>query len=102
LRRVLIPLLAPAILASTLIVFVISVDDFVISQYLSAGENTITVPMRIYSSGRAGPTPALNALATVMLMATLIALVSAYAIFRTANRRQGIEQQPGLDGFLNT
>ncbi len=87
--RVLFPLLMPAIFASTLIVFVISVDDFVISQYLSAGEETITVPMRIYSTGRAGPTPALNALATIMVAATLVALAAAYLLLRAANKRQG-------------
>jgi len=99
--RVLFPLLMPAILASTLIVFVISVDDFVISQYLSAGEATITVPMRIYSTGRAGPTPALNALATVMVAATLLALTAAYLLLRVANKRQGGVESVSGEQLLN-
>jgi spermidine/putrescine transport system permease protein len=92
--RVLLPLLFPAIFASFMIVFALSVDDLVISQFLSAGENTITVPMRIYGNARSGPTPALNALATVMLAATTIAAVLAYLVWRRgarfAREREGI------------
>ncbi len=85
-RRVLLPLLAPAIAASLLIVFALSIDDFVVSQYLASGADTTTVPMRIYAQARAAPTPALNALATLMLATTLIALGLAYGIFRFFTR----------------
>jgi spermidine/putrescine transport system permease protein len=54
-RRVLLPLLAPAILASVAIVFAASIDNFVISQALSSGASTQTVPVLIYSSARRGP-----------------------------------------------
>jgi spermidine/putrescine transport system permease protein len=73
---VLIPLLAPAIFASLMIVFAISIDDFVISQYLAAGQGTETVPVLIYSNARAAPTSALNALASVMLVLSLLAIAS--------------------------
>ena len=66
--RVLLPLLAPAIVASLLVAFALSIDDFVVSQYLASGADTTTVPMRIYAQARAAPTPALNALATLMLV----------------------------------
>ena len=49
LRRVLLPLLAPAIAAALLIVFALSIDDFVVAQYLASGADTTTVPMRIYA-----------------------------------------------------
>jgi len=65
LLRVLLPLLAPAILASAAIVFALSIDDFVITQYLSGDASTTTVSMLLYASARGAPTPALNALATV-------------------------------------
>ena len=58
---VLLPLLMPAIFASAVIVFAISIDDFVISQCLSSGASTTTVPMEIYAATRAAPTPATNA-----------------------------------------
>ncbi len=67
LLRVLLPLLAPAIVASAAVVFALSIDDFVVTQYLSSDAGTTTVPMLLYSSARGAPTPALNALATITL-----------------------------------
>ena len=67
LLRVLLPLLAPAIVASAAVVFALSIDDFVVTQYLSSDASTTTVSMLLYSSARGAPTPALNALATIAL-----------------------------------
>jgi spermidine/putrescine transport system permease protein len=85
--RVLLPLLYPAVFASLMIVFAVSVDDLVISQFLSGGEETITVPIRIYGNARSGPTPALNALATVMLVGTTIAAICTYVVWRRGAKR---------------
>jgi spermidine/putrescine transport system permease protein len=90
--RVLLPLLVPAMLASLLVSFALSIDDFVVAQYLASGADTTTVPMRIYSQARGGPTPALNALATIMLVVTLLSLVLAYVVYRALTRG---EQQRG-------
>lgn len=90
--RVLVPLLVPAMLASLLVSFALSIDDFVVAQYLASGADTTTVPMRIYSQARGGPTPALNALATIMLVFSLLALVLAYVVYRGLTRG---EQQRG-------
>ena len=72
--------------ASLLVAFALSIDDFVVSQYLASGADTTTVPMRIYSQARGGPTPALNALATIMLVVSLLALVLAYVVYRALTR----------------
>jgi len=80
--RVLLPLLAPAILASAGVVFALSIDDFVITQYLAAGAETNTVSMLLYSTARGAPTPALNALATITLVLTLLTLGLAYLVYR--------------------
>ena len=56
-RRVLLPLLVPAMAASLLIAFALSIDDFVVSQYLASGADTTTVPMRIYAQARGGADP---------------------------------------------
>jgi spermidine/putrescine transport system permease protein len=80
--RVLLPLLAPAILASAAIVFALSIDDFVITQYLSGDASTTTVSMLLYSSARGAPTPALNALATVALVITLGTLILTFLVYR--------------------
>ncbi len=82
LTRVLLPLLAPAIIASAAVVFAISLDDFVVTQYLSGDASTTTVSMLLYSSSRAAPTPALNALATVALVITLATLAFAYLVYK--------------------
>jgi spermidine/putrescine transport system permease protein len=87
LRLILLPLLGPAIFASLMVVFATSVDDFVISSFLSTGASTETVPIKIYSGARAGSTPALNALATVMLVFTLLAVTLAGLVMRRMRGR---------------
>jgi spermidine/putrescine transport system permease protein len=89
LRMVLLPLLTPAIVASAIVVFAISMDDFVISAYLSAGSGTDTVPVRIYSNARGAPTPALNALASLTLFVTVAAALVLFAVWIAVRRRQG-------------
>ena len=96
LRLALFPLLVPAIIASAIVVFAISMDDFVISAYLSSSAGTDTVPVKIYSNARGAPTPALNALASVTLFATILlglAMVAVWSLFR---RRQG-DRGAGMD-----
>ena len=91
LRRVLIPLLAPAILSSFFIVFAISIDDFVISQYLCAQDCT-TIPIKIYSAARNAGNPSLNALATIMMLLSLLSICIAVGILHRFNRRRGTGQ----------
>jgi spermidine/putrescine transport system permease protein len=80
--RVLLPLLAPAILASAAVVFALSIDDFVVTQYLSGDASTTTVSMLLYSGARGAPTPALNALATIALAITLGTLALVFLVYR--------------------
>jgi spermidine/putrescine transport system permease protein len=88
LRLVLLPLLMPAILASMLIVFALSIDDFVVTQYMSSNSATTTIPMYLYSNARGGSTtPALNALATVLVIVTLLGVGLAFVIYSALGRR---------------
>src|SRR6476619_2001797 len=80
--RVLLPLLAPAIVASAAVAFAVSIDDFVVTQYLSSDAGTTTVSMLLYANARGAPTPALNAIATVGLAITLLTLVAAWLVYR--------------------
>ena len=80
--RVLLPLLTPAIVAGAAVSFALSIDDFVVTQYLSSDASTTTVSMLLYSSARGAPTPALNALATVALLITLGTLALAFFLYR--------------------
>ncbi len=94
-RMVLLPQLGPAIFASLMVVFATSVDDFVISSFLSTGAGTETVPIKIYSTARAAATPNVNALATVMLVITLSAVALAALAMRLL-RRRGAGDDAGL------
>ncbi len=99
-RTVLLPLLGPAIFASLMIVFATSIDDFVISAFLSADASSETIPIKIYSTVRVAPTPALNALATVMLLGTTIAIafaVLAMRVFRRGEKGSAVEDFAQLD-----
>ena len=88
LRLVLLPLLRPAIFVSAMVAVAISLDDFVITQFLVGEASTETIPVRIYSAARAGPTPATNAIASVLLFSTLIVATVAGLILRGARRRE--------------
>jgi spermidine/putrescine transport system permease protein len=89
LRRVLLPLLSPALLASFAIVFALSIDDFVISQFLVAGAESVTIPVKLYSGARLAPPPSLNALATILMVLTMAAVVVAGLLFRYLGKRFG-------------
>jgi len=89
LRRVMLPLLAPAIFAAFMIVFALSIDDFVTSQFLFKDQTTITIPMLIYGTGRTGLNPSLNAVATIMLTLSLTAIGIAAVVLQRIGRRRG-------------
>jgi spermidine/putrescine transport system permease protein len=67
--KVTLPLLAPGIVAGCLLTFVLSLDDFVITQF-TAGVGSTTLPLWIYSSVKFGVSPEINALSTVMILLT--------------------------------
>ncbi|MEO8106149.1 MAG: ABC transporter permease [Actinomycetes bacterium] len=88
-RTVLLPMLIPAIFASAMITFAASLDDFVVSNFLFGDASQITVPVLLYSAVKAAPSPALNALATILLMGTLTALLLTYLVLRLRRRGEG-------------
>lgn len=69
--RVLLPLLAPGILAGGLLAFSLSVDDFVITFFVS-GPGSTTLPIKIYSMIKYGKPPLINALSTLILCVTFL------------------------------
>jgi spermidine/putrescine transport system permease protein len=94
--RVLLPMLTPAIFASAVLVFADVIDDFVIVRYLSGSAGTATTSMRIYDAARATPTPALNALGSITLAISLLAVLVGWLGYRrfTKGSKDG-----GLSGF---
>ncbi|HEU4354683.1 MAG TPA: ABC transporter permease [Actinomycetota bacterium] len=87
-RRILIPLLTPAMFASAAIVFADSIDDFVTVRYLSAGADTEPLSVKIYNAARGSPTPAVNAAATFMLVATFVVITVGFFAYRFLTRGQ--------------
>ena len=71
--RILLPLLAPGILAGGLLAFTLSIDDSVISFFV-AGPGSTTLPIRIYSMIKHGAPPLINALSTILLVVTFVAV----------------------------
>jgi len=87
-RRVLLPLLYPAIFASFALVFADVVDDFVTVRYLSGKSTTETLSVKIYSAVRGSATPVYNAAATFLLVATVIGIAVGYVVFKWFGRGQ--------------
>lgn len=78
LGRVILPLIAPAILAGGLLAFTLSIDEFIIAFFTAgAGRDSITLPMQIFAMIRFGVTPEVNALATLVMGLSLVLLVIA-------------------------
>jgi len=83
-KKVIVPILSPAIMGAALLVFIISFDDFVLSFFCS-GASTMTLPMYIFATIRSGATPVINALSTLLLvMSSLVVLV--FTLFRVRTR----------------
>ena len=87
-RAVLLPLLAPAILASFAIVFADTIDDFVTVTYLSKDAATQALSTKIYTQVRGSPTPAVNAAATFMLVTTTFVIALGYLAYKRFSRGQ--------------
>ena len=83
LRRVMVPVLLPAVLAGALLAFTLSVDEFIIAFFTAgASRASITLPMQIFSMIRFGVTPEINALSSLVLMVSVIALTLAQRLNR--------------------
>ncbi|MBS1991828.1 MAG: ABC transporter permease [Cyanobacteria bacterium SZAS LIN-2] len=84
--KVTLPLIAPGILSGALLAFVLSLDDFVITQF-TAGVGATTLPLRIYSMVKFGVSPEINALSTLMLLVTICVTVAAEMIRQKGENR---------------
>ncbi len=78
------PLIFPSILSGSLLAFAMSMDDVVISFFVT-GPETATLPLQVYSMLKMGVTPEINALCTVML-GTVFLLVAGGRLFRSARQ----------------
>ena len=82
-RRVTLPLLVPGVISGAILAFVISLDDFIISNFLSASGAT-PLPVFLFSLIRRGASPAVNVVATLLL---LLAIIVTTITFLQSQRR---------------
>lgn len=80
-RRVTLPQLMPAIISAALLAFTLSLDDFVITFFVS-GPGSTTLPVRVYSMIKFGVTPEVNAISTLMLLGSTVLVVISLWIER--------------------
>lgn len=83
-RRVLLPLLLPGILAGGLLAFTLSMDDYVITFFVS-GPGTTTLPLRVASMMKTSRSlPVINALSTLMIAVTFLLAAASFRLQRRA------------------
>jgi ABC-type spermidine/putrescine transport system permease subunit II len=99
-RQITLPRLMPAIVAAALLSFTFSFDDYVLPAFTNGTTNTW--PIVLYSAVRFGITPAVNALATIMLGITVVAVLVTGLVLRRGRVqvRPGEEPTRGLGAAL--
>jgi spermidine/putrescine transport system permease protein len=85
-RQVVLPLIAPAIVAGFLLAFTFSFEDFIIAFFVAGPD--VTLPIYVFSSIRRGVTPEINAVGTVVLLTSFALLIAAQLLLR----RRGIRR----------
>jgi spermidine/putrescine transport system permease protein len=83
-RRVTLPLILPGIVASALLVFTLSIDDYVVTSFV-AGVGSTTLPLHIYSMLKVGVTPEVNAVSTLLLAVTVVLIVLAHRLLQSSS-----------------
>jgi spermidine/putrescine transport system permease protein len=83
-RRVTLPLILPGVVGGALLALTLSLDDVVVTSFVS-GPGSTTLPVYVFGLVRRGVTPLINAVSTVMLVASMI-LVGVSLLFQRGNR----------------
>jgi spermidine/putrescine transport system permease protein len=84
--RVTLPLIIPGILAAFLLSFALSIDDFIITYFVS-GPSTTTFPVRIFGQSRTATPPQINVLASMILFGSIIVLAVGTLLGQRRERR---------------
>jgi putrescine transport system permease protein len=86
------PVISPAILSGWLLAFTISLDDVVISSFVT-GPGYTTLPLFVWSKVKLGVTPDINALATLMVLTVGIGVIAAGILMNRAEKRRLAEER---------
>ena len=88
--EVTLPIIAPAIIASWLLCFTLSLEDLVISSFV-AGPGASTLPMVIYSKVKLGVSPDINALASLIVCGVAVCIIASRLLMMRSERRRALE-----------
>lgn len=91
--RITVPALLPAIAAGALLAFTLSFDDFVITFFVS-GVGSTTLPLLTYGMVRRGVEPTINAISTIMIAVTTVAVLVADQVLRRTRERKVADATP--------
>ncbi|MFM7060581.1 MAG: ABC transporter permease [Actinomycetes bacterium] len=87
--KVTLPLITPGILAAALLSFALSIDDFIITYFVS-GPSTTTFPVRIFGQSRTATPPQINVLSTMILIVSVTILAIGTLAGERRRRRSGV------------
>ena len=96
-RQITLPRLMPAIIAAALLSFTFSFDDYVLPAFTNGTTNTW--PIVLYSAVRFGITPAVNALATIMLVITIVVIAITGLVLRRSPATSGTPSEERAEGL---
>jgi spermidine/putrescine transport system permease protein len=85
-KRVLLPLLAPGIISGFLLAFIISLDDFIITNFVK-GAGVETLPTAIFGAVRQGIKPNIMAISTLMLLVSILLVTVSYFVGRSGETK---------------
>ncbi len=94
--KVTLPAILPAVLAAGLLVFALSIDDYVVTSFV-AGVGATTLPLQIYSMVKSGVSPEINAVSTVLLLSSALLLLAAFLLEQ--GRRARLAALPAAVGL---
>ncbi|WP_413492578.1 spermidine/putrescine ABC transporter permease PotC [Morganella psychrotolerans] len=87
LRKIILPLALPAVIAGWLLSFTLSMDDVVVSSFVT-GPSYEILPLKIYSMVKVGVSPEVNALATILMALSLFMVILSQLVLRTSSHKQ--------------
>ena len=89
--KVTLPLIAPGVLAGALIAFALSIDDFVITNFVAGAE--VTFPLWVWGAARVGVPPQVNVIGTIIFLAAVVLMLGNVLWRRRQERATGVRKE---------
>lgn len=89
LTKVTLPIIAPGIMSGAMLALTLSLDDVIVS-FFTTGVDSVTLPIYIFNKVKTGVTPDINALSTVIILATMLVLVISQIVGMRSKNKENI------------